>query len=150
VSILSGLTEIRGTLRGLRRAPAIAVSAVACISLGLGSTAAISSAIDRALVQRLPFRDPERMVTVYRTTPHFDTGPFAPLNYADLARASRRIDELAAITSRTGLLSLPNDALQVDVRRVTGNLFPMLGVSALRGRLILPEDDAPDREPVAL
>lgn len=144
------LTEIRGAVRGLLRAPAIAASAVLCIGLGLGATAAVSSAIDRALVQRLPFRQPERVVTVYRTTPHFDTGPFSPANFVDLARLSRRIEELAAIRLSDGLLSLPGEAVQVDVKRVTGNLFPMLGTVARQGRLLLPEDDEPDREPVVV
>jgi predicted permease len=150
VSPFAGLTEIRGAFRGLQRSPVIALSAVVCIALGLGSTAAISSAVDRALVQRLPFRAPERIVTVYRTTPHFDTGPFSPLNYLDLARLSTSVPELAAIGFGTGLLSLPNQAMQVDLKRASGNLFPMLGVQALRGRLILPEDDGLDREPVAV
>jgi putative ABC transport system permease protein len=150
VSPFAGLTELRGAFRGLQRSPTIAVSAVVCIALGLGSTAAISTAVDRALVQRLPFRAPERIVTVYRTTPHFDTGPFSPLNYLDLARLSTSVPELAAIGFGTGLLSLPNQAMQVDLKRASGNLFPMLGVQALRGRLILPEDDGLDREPVAV
>ncbi|HKG92856.1 MAG TPA: hypothetical protein VKA84_13220, partial [Gemmatimonadaceae bacterium] len=70
----SALTELRGAVRGLLRSPAVTVSAVLCIALGLGATAAISSAIDRALLQPLPFRAPERLVTVYRTTPQFNTG----------------------------------------------------------------------------
>src|SRR5689334_16853345 len=150
VSPFAGLTEIRGAFRGLQRSPTIALSAVVCIALGLGSAAAISSAVDRALVQRLPFRAPERIVTVYRTTPHFDNGPFSPLNYLDLARMSTSVPQLAAIGFGTGLLALPNQAMQVDLKRASGNLFPMLGVQALRGRLILPEDDGLDREPVAV
>jgi predicted permease len=150
VSPFAGLAEIRGAFRGLQRSPTIALSAIVCIALGLGSTAAISSAVDRALVQRLPFRAPERIVTVYRSTPHFDTGPFSPLNYLDLARRSTSVPQLAAIGFGTGLLSLPNQAMQVDLKRASGNLFPMLGVQALRGRLILPEDDGLDREPVAV
>jgi putative ABC transport system permease protein len=150
VRATSALSELRGALRGLRRAPTIAASAVVCIALGLGSTAAISSAVDRALVQRPPFRDPGRIVTVYRTTPHFDTGPWAPLNYADLARTSRAIPQLSAISSTTALLSLPDEAVRVAIKRATGNLFPMLGVSAIRGRLLLPEDDDRSRPPVAV
>lgn len=147
---ISLLAELRGALRGLRRSPTIAASAVVCIALGLGSTAAISSAVDRALVQRPPFRDPGRIVTVYRTTPHFDTGPWAPLNYADLARTSRAIPQLSAISSSTALLALANEAVQVGIKRATGNLFPMLGVTASRGRLLLPEDDDRGRPPVAV
>ena len=139
----SALTELRGAVRGLLRSPAVTVSAVLCIALGLGATAAISSAIDRALLQPLPFRAPERLVTVYRTTPQFNTGPFSAPNYTDLARESKRLEAYAAITVITGLLSLPDDAVQVDVKRVTGNLFPMLGVSALHGRMLGAADDDP-------
>ena len=87
MSFSAGLSELYAAVRGLRRSPTIALSAVTCIALGLGSTAAISSAVDRALVQRLPFQDPARLVTVYRTTPHFDTGPFALGSYLELAQA---------------------------------------------------------------
>ncbi|HJU64855.1 MAG TPA: ABC transporter permease [Gemmatimonadaceae bacterium] len=147
---VSLLTEIRGTVRGLVRTPTVAISAVLCIALGLGATAAIFSAIDRALLQRLPFHDPERLVTVFRTTPHFDTGPFAAPNYTDLARESSLIDELAAIAQSGALLSLRDEAVQAEVKRVTGNLFPMLGVSALRGRMLVPRDDALDQPPVVV
>src|SRR6476619_1329569 len=137
------VTELLAAIRSLRRAPLVSGSAIVCIALGIGSTATISSAISRALLQPLPFRDPERLVTVYRTTPHFDTGPFSPANYADLARESRQLEGLAAITPTTSLLELTDGAAQVTVKRVTGNLFPLLGVRALRGRLLTPDDDRP-------
>lgn len=94
-----GLSEIRAAFRGLQRSPIIALSAVACIALGLGSTATISSAVDRALVQRLPFRAPERIVTVYRTTPHFDTGTTADI----LRLVTRQAMRLLAIGIGIGL-----------------------------------------------
>ena len=140
----SVVTELLAAVRGLRRAPLVSGSAIICIALGIGATSAISSAISRALLQPLPFRNPERLVTVYRTTPHFDTGPFSPANYADLARETRQLEALAAMTPTTGLLQLTTDAAQVSVKRVTGNLFPMLGARALRGRLLTPTDDQAD------
>lgn len=136
-------TELLAAVRALRRAPVVSGSAILCIALGIGSTAAISSAISRALLQPLPFREPERLVTVYRTTPHFNTGPFSPPNYADLARETRQLEGLAAITPTTSLLELTDEAAQVTVKRVTGNLFPLLGVRALRGRMLTVDDDRP-------
>src|SRR5262252_5766367 len=100
------VTELLAAVRSLRRAPLVSVSAIVCIALGIGSTAAISSAISRALLQPLPFRDPERLVTVYRTTPHFDTGPFSPANYTDLARETHQLAGLAAMAPTTALLQL--------------------------------------------
>ena len=144
------LTELVAATRSLRRAPLVSGSAILCIALGIGSTAAISSAISRALLQPLPFRDPERLVTVYRTTPNFDTGPFSPANYTDLAREARQLDGLAAITPTTSLLELSDEAAQVTVKRVTGNLFPLLGVRALRGRLLTAADDRADAPQVVV
>ena len=144
------ITDCLAAVRALRRAPLVSGSAILCIGLGIGAAAAISSAISRALLQPLPFRNPERLVTVYRTTPHFDTGPFSPANYTDLARETRQLEVLAAIAPGSGLLQLSDEAVQVSVKRVTGNLFPMLGTSALRGRLLTPADDQPDAPQAAV
>ena len=138
------VTELLAAFRGLRRTPLVSGAAILCIALGIGATSAISSAISRALLQPLPFRAPERLITVYRTTPHFDTGPFAPANYMDLARETRQLEALAAMTPTSRLLQLRDEAVQVSVKRVTGNLFPMLGVQPLRGRLLNAADDQPD------
>jgi len=144
------VTETLAAVRSLRRAPLVSGSAILCIALGIGSTAAISSAISRALLQPLPFREPERLVTVYRTTPHFDTGPFSPANYSDLARETHQLEGLAAITPTTALLQLTDEAAQVSVKRVTGNLFPLLGVRALRGRMLTDDDDRADAPQVVV
>jgi len=101
------LRELRSAARSLVRAPAITLSAILCIALGVGATTAIASAIDRALLQPLPFDAPERLVTVYRTTPHFDTGPFSPPNYEDLARTTTTLEDLAGVTFSTALLTHP-------------------------------------------
>src|SRR3982750_2856698 len=98
------VTETLAAVRSLRRAPLVSGSAILCIALGIGSTAAISSATSRALLQPLPFREPDRLVTVYRTTPHFDTGPFSPANYTDLARETRHPKAPAATPPPPGWL----------------------------------------------
>jgi len=144
------VTELLAAFRSLRRAPLVSGSAILCIALGIGSTAAISSAISRALLQPLPFRDPERLVTVYRTTPNFDTGPFSAANYSDLARETRQLDGLAAIAPSGALLQLTDEAAQVSGNRVTGNLFPLLGVRALRGRMLTVDDDRTDAPQVVV
>src|SRR5688500_438159 len=129
------LTDVRIAARSLRNAPTVAVSAIACLALGIGATVAIASAIDRALLERLPFREPDRLVTVYRTTPQFNTGPFSAPNYSDVARESRRISSLAAITPNIGLLTLRDGTVQLPLLRVdpgaaVTNVMPMSEVAA--------------------
>ncbi len=152
---MTGVThaEIRSAIRGLSRSPTIAVSAVLCLALGIGATTAISSALDQALFRTLPFRDPGRLVAVHRVTPQSGpqgTWPHSAANYVDLARESRQVEGLAAMSQGTALLQMSEGALQASQRYVTGNLFPMLGARPQLGRLITPDDDRLDAPLVAV
>ncbi|HEY3933814.1 MAG TPA: ABC transporter permease [Gemmatimonadales bacterium] len=143
-------SDLREAVRGLLRAPVISGSAILCLALGLGSTTAIASAIDRALLQPPPFRDPGQIVDVYRTAPQGNNWPFSNGTYYDLANNTRQLTGIAAISYGTSLLTLPNDALQEQSLYVTGNLFPILGVRAQVGRLLTPADEDPGQTPVAV
>lgn len=137
------LNDLKEAGRALLRAPGMSSSAILCLVLGLGVTTAIFSAVNRALLQRLPFTDPDRLVTVYRTTPHFDTGPHAAPNFRDLAAGSHQLQGMAAATPISALLTFPDASAQVSAYRVTANLFQLLGVTAEAGRLLVPADDDP-------
>ena len=128
-------TEFRNAARGLVRTPTVAVSAILCLALGIGATTAISSAISRALLRPLPFRDPDRLVAVHRTTPNSGpqgTWPSSVANYLDLARGTRQLTDLAATSQGTALVSLSSEAVQARQLYVTGGMFPMLGVGRRR------------------
>src|SRR5262245_11338742 len=117
------------------------LSAVLCVALGVGGATAVASAISRALLQPLPMRDAERLVAVHRVTPQSGprgTWPESPANYADLARDTRTVDSLAAVTFGTALVNLGTETVQASQLYVSGNLFPMLGVTAELGRLVTP------------
>src|SRR5690349_18047898 len=137
------LADIRSAARGLMRSPTVAISGVLCLALGIGATAAISSAISRALFQSLPFREPAQLVAIHRTTPHsgpLGSWPLSAPNYADLAQRSRRIEGMAALTFGTALVALPTEAIQAPELYVTGNFFNTLGTRAEIGRLLTPDD----------
>jgi predicted permease len=125
----------------------MALSGVRCLALGVGGTTAVASAISRALLQPLPVRDGGRLVAVHRITPQSGpqgTWPESPANYADLARESRTVDSLSAITFGTALVNLGSETVQASELIVTGGLFPMLGARAELGRLITQADDRLD------
>jgi putative ABC transport system permease protein len=146
-------TEIRMALRSLARSPAVTISAIVCLALGIGATTAISSALSRALLQPLPFRDPERLVSVHRITPQ--SGPTggwsqSAANYVDLRDRSKQISDLAAITWGSAVINLPDDAIQASLHYSTANLFQMLGAQPQMGRFYTAQEDAPDAPRVAV
>src|SRR4051812_6093852 len=145
-------SDVRHAIRALRRAPAIAVSAILCLAVGLGATTALWSVVHGALLKPLPFREPERLVGIHRITPQ--SGPLgwsqSPANYLDLAQRSTQIPEMAAATWRSVVINLASDAVQASGIVVTGNFFPTLGARPELGRYLLPDDDRLDAPRVAV
>ena len=137
-------------VRILHRVPTITVSALLCLALGSGATLSVFSAIDQVLIRPLPFSHAGELVTVYRTTPTFNTGPFSPLLFADLARSGRSLDSLAALTIVSGHVSVGGEASAVRIVRASGAVFPDLGVAAMLGRLLGSDDARPGAPAVAI
>lgn len=149
----SFVMELRNAARALAHTPGMALSAIFCIALGIGGTTAVASAISRALLQRPPFRDADRLVAVHRVTPQsgpMGTWPESPANYSDLARGTRTVESLSAVNFGTALVAVGSETVRASELFVTGGLFPMLGASAALGRLISRDDDRLDAPLVAV
>ena len=131
-------TEVRHAVRALSRTPAVTLAAIVCLGMGLGATTAIYSAVHTALVRPLPFPEPERLATVYRTTPHFDTGPFSPANYLDLRNGTTTFESLSAVTPSVALLERGTESRRVSVTRASDDVFEMLGARGeVRAQILL-------------
>jgi predicted permease len=146
----SATRQIRLAARSLTRTPLVTGAAVVSLALGLGATTAVFSAVNAALLGGLPFEDPDALVAVFRTTPHFRNGPFAPGNFRDLRDHTRTLSALGAISQGTGLLKRSEGTTQISAYEVSGDVFPLLGVRPVLGRLIGPEDERLEAPPVAV
>jgi predicted permease len=145
------LSDLRDASRSLRRSPTVTISSITCLALGLAVTTDVSSAIDRALLRALPFSAPAELVTVYRSTPQFNEGPFSVPNYEDLARDTRSLSALVATAwMGSAMVTIGAGAEKLTAQSVAGELFPTLGVSALRGRLFMPADEALEQSSVVV
>ena len=58
------LHDTRYAIRSLRRAPAFTAAAVATLALSIGATTSIFSVVNAALLRRLPYANPDRVVAV--------------------------------------------------------------------------------------
>jgi putative ABC transport system permease protein len=149
--------DVRFGLRTLARDRGFTLIAVLTLALGIGANTTIFSVINTAVLQPLPFPDPQRLVLLWET---FGKGPdnynivSAPSVW-DFQLHSRSFEGIAFFDSagRGYNLSAKGNARepeQVSGLRVSSGFFTVLGVRPMLGRAFLPEEElaGKDREVV--
>jgi predicted permease len=145
----TALQDLLFALRTLRKSPGFAVTAILTLALGIGANTAIFQLLDAVRLRSLPVADPASLVKVQIK--------------GDLQGIGRRTSDTALSTAVweqvrsqrdafSGLFawrSAPYSIGEKDQERlaqglwVSGEIFPVLGIVPIRGRLFTPEDDRP-------
>ena len=144
--------DLKFAARGLRRSPAFTAMAAACIALGVGVTTTIFTAVRGTLLRPLPYRDGDRLVSIYgRLAERNETGVnISWPDYLSWRDQSRSFEQLGMWTWGTVNFSGEPEAERVDGAEVTPNLFPLLGVQPLLGRFFTPDEAVEGRNRVVL
>jgi putative ABC transport system permease protein len=131
------LTDLRFGLRLLRRSPGFTLVAVVTLGLGIGANTAIFSLVHGVLLARLPFHDPDRLLT---------SRGFSIPDYEDLRQQTRSFDRTAIWASNLYTVVTHGEAEQIPGIVASPELFAMLG-EPLLGRAFLSEEKS---EPLAI
>ena len=136
--------DIRYALRNLRRNPGFAAVAIATLALGIGGLTAMFSAFDSILIRPLPYADPDRLVMVWddlsKTDDRTKSAP-APAEWYEWRRLNTVFTDIASTQPTDATLSGDAQPEQVPARKTTGNLWSVLGVKPLIGRVFNDEED---------
>jgi len=127
----------------LLKNPGFTSIAVLTLALGIGANSAIFSVLNAVLWQRLPYKDPERLVIVWETIPKtgLTENTPAPFNYYAWREQSLVFENLAAWQIQLENLTGAGEPEQISGQGVSASFFPLLGVAPMLGRSFLPEED---------
>ncbi len=145
--------DIKYALRMLAKSPGFTAVAVLSLALGIGACTAIFSVVNAVLLRPLPFKEPERLVTVWErnTQQGYEMNGVAPGNFEDWKAQNRSFEEMALFTiGQDRDLTVGDETERVIGYAVTANLFPLLGVRPVHGRGFTPEEETPGREDVVV
>lgn len=146
------MRDLRQALRGLRGSPGFTASAVATLAIGVGGTAAIFAIANGVLFRDLPVPGADRVVaiaTVKRDTP----GRGGTVSLEELRDWQRRSRTLAAIAGwRDWGMARHLDGRTEPASAViaTPDLFDVLPVQPLLGRVFRADEDRPGRNLLVL
>ena len=158
--------DIRYGIRGLLKRKAFAAIAVLTLALGIGANTAIFTLVNAVMLKSLPVEKPEELVlfsdatgegTSVEDSPK--TGQWWLFSYAAydyLRNHNQSFQDISALRSGTSRLSVRQSGSQSGAaaratgQLVAGNYFSVLGVRAMRGRVLTPDDDKPNAQPAAV
>jgi len=149
-TMMNGLgQDVRFAARGLRRDRWFTLFVVATLTLGIGANAAMFGIVDRLLVSGPShIKDPARVARLYLTVRPDDrqsfTGDgFGYVSYDLLRQGSRSFDQLATYAVNDVVAGEGVEARLVSGGFASAALFPMLGVTPVRGRFFSEDEDNP-------
>jgi predicted permease len=144
------LHDVAYSFRVLRKSPIFTLVAVLTLALGIGANTAIFSVFNAVLLSPLPYPHPEQLVALGASKPNFENGSISFPNFRDWRKDNRTFQSMAISRSTTYSLTGLGDAEEVHAELVSSDLFPMLSVRPILGRLISPGEDEVGAAPIAL
>jgi putative ABC transport system permease protein len=142
-------TDLRHALRLLSKAPGFSALIVVVLALGIGANTAIFSIVQGVLLAPLPFADAARLVAV-DTTVRNEPDDSAYLDVLDWRAQATTVDRIAAYATAAVTLTGRGEAASIPTAVVTSDLFPLLGVPPIAGRVLAPGDDTHGAERTAV
>src|SRR5437899_6666161 len=94
--------DLRHAVRSLRASPGFTLVAVVTLALGIGANTAIFSVVNGVLLEPLPYREPDRLVTVNHFYPSLNNLR-APVSVPGFRDYSARTDVFAMAAVENGV-----------------------------------------------
>src|SRR5687768_18319077 len=135
-------SDLRYAFRTIRTRPGFAAAVIATLALGIGASTAMFAIVDAAMLRRLPFEDPDRLVVLWGVA-----GPERAIRGAsipearDWAAQNRSLASVSLYDETSLNLRTADGAVRIEAEMVSPSYFSLLGVRAARGRTFIAEED---------
>src|SRR5262245_61299712 len=144
--------DLRQGARSLSKQRSFTIVAVIALALGVGANTAIFSVVHAVLLQSLPYRDADRLVTVWEHNRWRGNAQnvINMGNFFDWKEQNRVFEDMAAFFDTTANLTSGGDPVEISAQIATTNLFNILGVNPILERTFAPDDGKPGQPRVVV
>jgi putative ABC transport system permease protein len=143
--------DLRYGARMLLGKPGFTAIAVLTLALGIGFNSAIFSVVNAVLLQPLPLKEPDRLVSLWETDPQKSiNASVAPANFVDWRERNRVFDSMSAFMAWGPSITGSGEPERIAGALVSPNLFSLVGVPAAQGRAFFDEEERPGGDRVVI
>jgi predicted permease len=142
---MSFITDLRYAIRSLARVKGLAITVVVTLALGIGANAAIFSVVRGVLLRPLVNRDQDRLIYLRQTALgiHIDNAKFSVPELRDLQSRVKSLTAFGDFSTIDFTMVGLGEPRVVKAGVVGGSYFDVMGLRAVKGRLLGPSDDGP-------
>src|SRR5206468_3974944 len=151
------MQNLRYAFRVLGKQPLFTGIVILTFALGIGANTAVFSVLNAVLLRPLPFKEPQNLVALVefdmreKADPGTEIESISYLDYVDWRDQTKVFERVAVYTNQSvSTLTDGNQATHVQGESVSADLFPLLGVQPMLGRMFLPKEDEPGNHVVIL
>ena len=134
---------LRYAIRTLLKSRGFTAVAVATLALGIGANTAVFSLLRAVFLAPLPVADADRVVAVVERRPTSGDAdiPVSGHEYAAWKTQNQSLSEIALFRGDLTNLTGGGEPRKLQVLRASANFLPLLGISAVHGRVFAPGED---------
>jgi putative ABC transport system permease protein len=127
---LDVMNALRTAIRQFRHHPTFALATVLVLGLGTGAATAVFTVVDAVVLRPLPYRAPDRLVTIWDTNTEkgLSHEPLSPVTFLDYRELPVFADAAAWWRPSVNLADPGLEPVRVNTIEAGGNLFSVLGV----------------------
>ncbi len=134
------LQDLRYGARMLWKQPGFTLVAIITLALGIGANTAIFSVVNAVLLQSLPYREADRLVTVWEKSQRREQNVINLANFNDWKTQNDVFEDMATFADFRTNLTGSGDPVEIPAQIASENLFRVLGVTPILGQGFKPEN----------
>jgi putative ABC transport system permease protein len=147
------LQDLRYAMRMVAKSPGTTAIALLTIGIATGANATVFGFVSALLLRPAPgVADPGSLVSVY--TSDYSSSPYSSSSYPDYLSLKSEVPAFTQMAAQqddsSGVVQVGGKVERVPVASVTGDYFPLLGVTSAIGRLLIPADTEASAAPAVV
>src|SRR5689334_22059618 len=142
--------DIRYGVRMLWKNRAVSAIVILALALGIGANSAIFSVVNTVLLRPLPFNESDPLVFLNENSPVLDEMSISYPNFIDWREHNQSFEKIAVYNRGSYNLTGLGDPERIVTVQMSADMFNVLRVNALQGRVFTNDEDKPGGTPVVV